>query len=75
MKIIRSRINTFVLQKESIQGFKRVIFFLYISPQNIVACGAGFVAGLGFGDNTISAVIRIGLIEMMRFAEVTDYLL
>lgn len=38
--------------------------------KNIVACGAGFVAGLGYGDNTMSAVIRIGLIEMMQFAKV-----
>jgi len=36
--------------------------------KNIVACAAGYVAGMGYGDNTISAVIRLGLMEMMSFA-------
>jgi len=35
--------------------------------KNIVACAAGFADGLKWGDNTKSAIIRIGLMEIMRF--------
>lgn len=51
--------------------FKSSIFwiFLLMSCQNIVAVGAGFCDGLGFGDNTKAAVIRLGLMEMVAFAK------
>lgn len=37
--------------------------------KNVVAMAAGFVEGLGWGDNAKAAVMRIGLVETIQFAK------
>ena len=43
--------------------------FVIPNFQNIVAVGAGITDGLGLGDNTKAAIIRLGLMEMVAFAK------
>lgn len=37
--------------------------------KNIVALAAGFVIGMGWGDNAKAAIMRVGLVEMISFAK------
>lgn len=47
-------------------------YHVCICKQNIVGVGAGFIDGMELGDNTKAAVIRLGLMEMVRFCEVCN---
>lgn len=40
--------------------------------KNVVALGAAFCDGLGYGGNTKAAIVRTGLAEMRLFAERYD---
>lgn len=55
-----------------IEKFKIFILNLWLNLffKNIVVVGVGFVDGFGYGDNIKVVVIRLGLMEMIKFCEV-----
>lgn len=73
-RVKRNVVKCIFLYKECffIEKFKIFILNLWLNLffKNIVVVGVGFADGFGYGDNIKVVVIRLGLMEMIKFCEV-----
>lgn len=58
-------IDIYVRNQQCEESVQVLFACLFMYAQNIVATAVGFCYGLDLGSNTIAAVTRIGLMEMM----------
>lgn len=69
-EVINETVKIFDREKIRIYGSKDVIgVALGGALKNIIAVAAGIIVGLNMGDNTLTAVITRGLVELSRFSE------
>lgn len=69
-KLIEDTIKIFNTEKIRIYGSKDVIgVALGGALKNVIAVAAGIVSGMNLGDNTLTAIITRGLVELSRFSE------
>lgn len=69
-KLIEDTMKIFNIEKIRIYGSKDVVgVALGGALKNVIAVAAGIVSGMNLGDNTLTAVITRGLVELSRFSE------